>query len=133
MVGLGRWSRPMKVDVAMAPSAMEVSGRYAFEDHDALLTPVLFTTAFPHLQDGTILTRQLHVSGEARPYRSVLWWTGMFGVLGLPVAVPPVGRTDDGLPVGVQVVTPYLRDRDAIRTAGLIADVAGGYDVPPGC
>ena len=40
----------------------------------------------------------------------------MFGVLGLPVAVPPVGRTADGLPVGVQVVTPYLRDRDAVRT-----------------
>ena len=57
---------------------------------------------------------------------------GMFGVLGLPVAVPPVGRTADGLPVGVQVVTPYLRDRDAVRTAGLIAEVAGGYDVPPG-
>ena len=35
MLGLG-WSRAMKVDAAMAPSAMEVSGRYAFEDHDAL-------------------------------------------------------------------------------------------------
>ena len=57
----------------------------------------------------------------------------MFGVLGLPVAVPPVGRTADGLPVGIQVVTPFLRDRDAVALAGLIADVAGGYEVPPGC
>jgi amidase len=57
----------------------------------------------------------------------------MFGVLGLPVAVPPVGRTAAGLPVGVQVVTPYLQDRTAVRLAGLIAEVAGGYDVPPGC
>ena len=104
-----------------------------FEDYDALLAPVMFTTAFPHLQDGNFLTRELVVGGESRPYVSVVWWTGMFGVLGLPVAVPPVGRTADGLPVGVQVVTPYLRDRDAVRTAGLIAEVAGGYDVPPGC
>ena len=37
----------------------------------------------------------------------------MFGVLGLPVAVPPVGRTADGLPVGMQVVAPFLHDRDA--------------------
>ena len=57
----------------------------------------------------------------------------MFGVLGLPVAVPPVGRTAAGLPVGMQVVAPYLHDRDAIALAGLIGDVAGGYDVPPGC
>jgi amidase len=104
-----------------------------FADYDALLAPVMFTTAFPHLQDGNFFTRELVVAGERRPYGSVVWWTGMFGVLGLPVAVPPVGRTADGLPVGLQVVTPYLRDRDAVRTAGLIAEAAGGYEVPPGC
>ena len=43
-----------------------------------------------------------------------------------------VGRTGAGLPVGVQVVAPYLHDREAISIAGLLADVAGGYDVPPG-
>jgi hypothetical protein len=37
------------------------------------------------------------------------------------------------LPVGVQVVAPFLRDRDAVRVAGLIAAaVGGGYEVPPG-
>ena len=103
-----------------------------FADYDALLAPVMCTTAFPHLQDGNFRSRQLLVGGEPRPYLSVVFWTGMFGVLGLPVAVPPVGHTADGLPVGVQVVTPYLRDRDAIRTADLIAGAAGGYAVPPG-
>jgi hypothetical protein len=32
----------------------------------------------------------------------------------------------------MQVVAPYLRDRDAVRAAGLIAEIAGGYDPPPG-
>jgi hypothetical protein len=74
------------------------------------------------------------VIGFARlPGAAVVWWTGMFGVLGLPSAVPPIGRTVDGLPVGIQVVAPYLRDRDAVRLAGLLAGVAGGYEPPPGC
>jgi amidase len=104
-----------------------------FTAYDALLTPVMCTTAFPHQQEGDFLSRQLMIDGVPRPYLSVIFWTGMFGLLELPVAVPPVGRTADGLPVGVQVITPFLRDRQAIALAGLIADVAGGYEVPPGC
>jgi amidase len=104
-----------------------------FGGYDALLTPVMCLPAFPHHQEGDVWTRQIDVNGESRPYISVTFWTGMFGVLGLPVAVPPVGRTTDGLPVGIQVVAPFLHDRDAIALAGLIAEVAGGYDVPPGC
>jgi amidase len=113
----------------------EMKERWAewFTGYDALLTPVMCTTAFPHQQEGDFTTRQLVVDGEARPYLSVIFWTGMFGLLDLPVAVPPVGRTNDGLPVGVQVVTPFLHDRTAVALAGLIADVAGGYEVPPGC
>jgi amidase len=114
-------------------AAMQATWASWFDEYDALLTPVLCTTAFPHLQEGTFATRQLLVDGEAREYMAVTWWTGMFGVLGLPVAVPPVGRTAAGLPVGMQVVTPFLRDRDAVRIAGLIGDATGGYAVPPGC
>lgn len=114
-------------------AALQATWAEWFERYDALLTPVLCTTAFPHLQEGTFATRRLTVDDAERDYVLVTWWTGMFGVLGLPVAVPPVGRTPAGLPVGMQVVTPFLRDRQAIRLAGLIAEVAGGYAVPPGC
>lgn len=114
-------------------AALQAAWAAWFEGYDALLAPVMFTTAFAHLQDGNFATRELVVAGERRPYSSVIWWTGMFGVLGVPAAVSPVGRTVDGLPVGIQVVTPFLRDRDAVRTAGLVAEAAGGYEVPPGC
>ncbi len=114
-------------------AALQATWASWFAGYDALLAPVMCVPAFPHLQDGNFFTRELEVDGVTRPYASVVWWTGMFGVLGLPVAVPPVGRTAAGLPVGVQVVTPYLHDRSAVRAAGLIAEVAGGYDVPPGC
>jgi len=46
--------------------------------------------------------------------------------------VVPIGRTGAGLPVGVQIVAPYLQDRRAVRLAELVSEVVGGYEVPPG-
>ena len=39
---------------------------------------------------------------------------------GLPSTCVPVGRTEGGLPVGVQIIGPYLEDRTTIALAGLI-------------
>ena len=55
-----------------------------------------------------------------------------FSVLGLPSAVLPIGRNAAGLPLGMQVVAPYLQDRRAMRVAALASEVVGGYEVPPG-
>ena len=99
---------------------------------DAFLCPVTPTPAFPHNQEGDFMTRTIDVNGEARSYLENTTWTGLIGVVGLPSAVPPLPRTRDGLPVGVQVVTPYLHDRSAIRLAELIAEASGGgYEPPP--
>jgi amidase len=99
---------------------------------DALLCPVTPTPPFPHNQQGDFMSRTMDVNGEARAYIENTTWTGLIGIVGLPSAVPPLPRTADGLPVGVQVVTPYLQDRSAIRLAALIADAAGGgYEPPP--
>jgi amidase len=103
-----------------------------FETYDALLCPVMPVPAIPHQQDGDMFSRTIDINGETTSYVNLIRWTGLIGVLGLPSAVPPIGRTTAGLPVGVQVVTPYLRDRDAIALAGHLAELAGGYDVPPG-
>jgi amidase len=104
-----------------------------FERYDALICPVMATPAFPHNQEGTFNSRTVEINGATRPYADLVSWTGLIGVLGLPSAVPPVGRTPAGLPVGVQVVTSFLRDREAIRLAGMLAEVSGGgYQVPTG-
>ena len=98
---------------------------------DAVLCPVTPTAAFLHNQDGDFRSRTTLINGESRPYADNISWAGLIGVIGLPSAVPPLRRTTEGLPVGVQVVTPYLRDHDAVRLAGLIAEVTGGGYVPP--
>jgi amidase len=114
-------------------AAMKDTWAAWFTGYDALLTPVMCTTAFPHLQEGDLTTRQLDIDGGPRPYLSIIFWTGMFGLLEVPVAAAPVGRTAGGLPVGMQVITPFLQDRRAVALAGLIGEVAGGYERPPGC
>ena len=46
-------------------------------------------------------------------------------------SVGATGPTADLVPVGVQVVAPFLRDGEAIRLAGILAAVSrGGYQVP---
>lgn len=99
---------------------------------DVLLCPVLATAAYPHDHDGDYRTRYVPVNGRRRSHDDIARWTGLTGALGLPAATVPVGRTSAGLPVGIQVIAPYLRDRDAVRVAGLIAEVSGGYARPPG-
>jgi amidase len=104
-----------------------------FEDYDALLCPVLPVPAFPHNNEIDMWERTITVDGHEEPYMIVTNWAGLIGVVGLPSAVPPVGRTPDGLPVGIQVVAPYLRDREAVQLAGIVAEVSGGgYEAPPG-
>ena len=105
-----------------------------FASWDVLLAPVTPTPAIPHDQEGDFSTRTIEVNGETRPYFENIAWTGLIGIVGLPSAVAPLGLTASGLPVGVQVVAPYLHDRTSVRVAGLIAETVdgAGYRVPPG-
>jgi amidase len=104
-----------------------------FDAYDLLLCPVIPVEAFPHNQQGDFIDRTFDVDGVDRPYPSLISWTGLIGVMGLPSAVPPIGFTAaTGMPVGLQVVAPWYRDREAIVAAGLLADACGGgYRVPP--
>ena len=104
-----------------------------FESYDALLCPVLATPAFSHNQEGEFQDRMVEIDGALHSHLVLTGWTGLIGVVGLPSAVPPIGTTPKGIPVGVQVVAPYLRDREAVQLAGWVAEVTGaGYQVPPG-
>jgi amidase len=44
--------------------------------------------------------------------------------------VVPVGRTASGLPVGIQIVGPYLEDRTTLAVGRLVEQLLGGF-VPP--
>ena len=50
----------------------------------------------------------------------------------MSATVAPAGRSPAGLPVGVQIVGPYLEDRTTLDFARRLAEVAGGFEAPPG-
>jgi amidase len=102
-----------------------------FRHHDVVLVPVAPTAAFPHDTGTQIPARTIEVDGETRPYMENIYWNGGIGTLLLPVAVPPVGRTPGGLPVGVQVVAAHLEDRTAIAVAAHLERLLGGFSPPP--
>ncbi|MDG1197291.1 MAG: amidase [Actinomycetota bacterium] len=102
-----------------------------FKSWDVLLAPVAITAAFPHQTEGNLYTRTLDVDGEERPYADLIVWTSQFGYVYLPSTVVPVGNTKEGLPVGIQVVGPYLGDRTTIEFAKYMEQLLGGYKVPP--
>lgn len=103
-----------------------------FKDIDVLLCPVTRVAAFPH-DHKTILNRVLPINNRDETcLDALLPWVGLTCVSYLPATVAPVGFTPEGLPVGVQIVGPYLEDRTPIHVARLMEDVTGGFTPPPG-
>ena len=104
-----------------------------FEHTDVLLCPVQPVPPIRHLHDpgGSNWRNSVLVDHGGRPYLDLALWTSFVGSAYLPVTVPPVGRTASGLPIGVQIVAPYLHDRTALAFARAIEPVVGGYAAPP--
>ncbi|AWY99912.1 acylamidase [Rhodobiaceae bacterium] len=102
-----------------------------FRNYDVVLCPTLARPAFPHDQTRSWSKRKLVVNGKDRHYMDVLIWAGPAVLSYLPASVAPVGLTNEGLPVGVQIIGPYLEDKTPIAVAGMIEELVGGFRAPP--
>ena len=58
-------------------------------------------------------------------------WADPATTSGLPATAVPIDCSPSGLPIGVQVIGPYLEDRTTIAFAGLIERAIGGFVPPP--
>jgi amidase len=104
-----------------------------FDRWDVVLAPVMPTAAFVHDIDRPITDRVLDVDGTPVPHLVAMGWCGAVGAVLLPVVTLPTGTTPDGLPVGVQVIGPYLSDARLLAVAGVLDRAAGpGFTAPPG-
>ncbi|RBP09245.1 amidase [Roseiarcus fermentans] len=112
-------------------AGLRAAWRAFFRDFDALICPVMPTAAFPHDHGPDQERRRLIVNGEPSPYVDQLLWPGVATLPGLPATAIPVGRTPDGLPIGVQIVGPRLEDRTTLELARLIERAFGGFVPPP--
>jgi amidase len=104
--------------------------REFFDRFDIVLMPVQPRGAIPHDHSMPQWSRTVEIDGDERPYLDLFGWTGPAGAGMLPATVVPAGLGADGLPIGVQIVGPYLHDRTTLRAAGLIAKLAGGCPKP---
>lgn len=104
--------------------------RMFFGDWDVLLCPVMPRAAIPHDQSKDFQGRTVQINGKAREYVDMIIWCGMTCGVYLPATVVPVGRTSEGLPVGVQVVANFLEDRTALHVAELLERELGGFICP---
>ena len=103
-----------------------------FRSHDAFLSPVNILPAFPHNQKLTFFEHTVETREGPRLYLDMLKWISPATFTGCPAAVAPVGRTRQNLPVGIQIMGPYLEDATPIDIAARLADVVGGFEAPPG-
>jgi amidase len=106
--------------------------RAFFERYDVLLCPVGPVCAFVHDRSDDLIARTIVVNGRRRWYWEQLAWISLATLAYLPATAAPLGRSPGGLPVGMQIIGPYFEDRSCIEFAKLLADVAGGFEVPPG-
>jgi len=88
------------------------------------------TPAFAH-DHAPRQTRQLDVDGTKIPYSDQLAWAGIATLTGLPATAAPIGRSESGLPIGVQIIGGFLQDRTTIAFAGMIEREFGGFTPPP--
>ncbi|MBV8967207.1 MAG: amidase [Mycobacteriaceae bacterium] len=103
-----------------------------FRDVDALLMPVAVVPAIVHDQSEPFAERMIETNGVRRPYTDLFGWVALATVTYLPATAVPVGRTAAGLPVGLQIVGPYLEDRTTLAVGRYVTEALGGFAPPPG-
>lgn len=89
-----------------------------------LLTPVCATPAFRHGE------REWTIDGQAVRYLDAMRYTQWFNLLASPAAVVPVGRSPEGLPIGIQIAGLPFADEIVLAVASEV-DNEFGYRPPP--
>ncbi|MET4799546.1 amidase [Bradyrhizobium sp. LB11.1] len=103
-----------------------------FREFDAVIYPAAAVPAFPHDHSEPFDARHLDIDGKLTPYADACFiWADPASTCGLPATAVPIERTPSGLPIGVQIIGPYLEDRTTIALAGLIEREFGGFVPPP--
>ena len=102
-----------------------------FRSFDVLLTPVSPVAAIAHDHTGDVFSRTITVNGTVRPYVEQVCGPGWPASRTCPRRSLPSDVRRAGLPVGIQVIAPYLEDRTAIDVARHIERHIGGFVAPP--
>lgn len=98
-----------------------------FDEFDLLLTPTMPTEAFA--AEGP---PPAEIDGQPIPLLGAVAFTYPFNLSGNPAASVPAGFTPSGLPVGLQIIGPRLRDERVLQAARAYEEVRPWNDRWPG-
>jgi Asp-tRNA(Asn)/Glu-tRNA(Gln) amidotransferase A subunit family amidase len=92
--------------------------------------PVLIcpTAAIPAFRHGE---REWQVEGKTVKYLDAWSYCEWFNLLGFPAAVVPMGRSEQGLPIGVQIVGRPWEEEVVLAIAAMLEKERGPWQAPP--
>jgi amidase len=100
--------------------------------HDAWLCPVSSSPAFPHRRVDDIHT-PIDVDGQPVSGNiGGIGHTSPFNLTGHPAVVVPAGASDEGLPIGLQLVGRLGGEAAPLDVAEALGEVGVGFRRPPG-
>jgi amidase len=114
-----------------ARGRLRAQWRELFKTFDAVICPIMPTPAYPHDHSPQQEARRIKIDGKDYAYPDQLAWPGIATLPGLPATAIPLGLSPEGLPVGIQIVGPWLEDRTPLELAALIEREFGGFVPPP--
>src|SRR5205814_2261051 len=89
-------------------------------EFDVVLCPCMPTPAWPHDHSMPDYNRQFEVDGKKVPYHDQLVWASIATLTGLPATAAPIGKSDSGLTIGMQLIVGFPEVSTTITFAALI-------------
>jgi Asp-tRNA(Asn)/Glu-tRNA(Gln) amidotransferase A subunit family amidase len=93
-------------------------------DYPVLLCPVASIPAFRHGE------RSWQVEGKTVKYLDAWSYTEWFNLLGMPAVSVPVGKSPEGLPIGVQIAACPWQEELVISVAAALEQEVGCFGHP---
>jgi len=94
-------------------------------EYPVLLCPVCSVPAFRHGE------RNWQIDGKQVEYLDSMRYTQWFNLTGNPGVVVPVGRSPEGLPIGVQLVGRHYEEELILAVAESVEQGCGALKTPP--
>lgn len=105
--------------------------RVFFESYDGIIAPVVPVPAFPHTQVPLEIRKLTLSTGQRVPYLEMIKWIALATLCGLPATSLPAGKSQTGLPVGVQLIGAHGTDMRMLGIAEAMEQQLGGFETPP--